>query len=153
MPLITFETPDLLIDLPDLLVNDVVIAKQKALFLALVYEPTIDKLIIKVKVIPYANNHGEYGEPLDDGKSMFISREIELVSSNDNLVNCETGVKVCRVSEEYLTGETEEDPLTFNPLLEGIKYAKQVEYWKHVAANSPVVLNAAIQSNIIANFL
>ena len=31
--------------------------------------------------------------------------------------------------------------------------AKQVEYWKHVAANSPVVLNAAIQSNIIANFL
>lgn len=154
MPKLTFNDPILTVEIPDL-VNDTTVVKRKAEFDYLLYQPKDSIVNIGIKIIPFSNMaDGSYGNRLDVAGSNYVVQNMEIKSVIDNLVDCMTGEKICKESEEWIIDNSDpENTLpVLNTLLLGKTYARQFDYWHHVASTTPVVLVEAIRQNILSQF-
>lgn len=151
---IEFNEDVLIVELPNQVIGSTII-KQKAELNYLLYQPKDHILKIGVRIIPFAQSEkDEFAARLDSlPGSNFRIVERELSALLDMLVDVTTGAELCKLSEQYSIDNSDADnPIqTLNPLLEKKDYARQFDYYQHVAKNVPVVIEQLISAKILEN--
>ena len=87
MPIYPYEIVDILIDIPDKIINDTIIKRKIQLF-TMTYNQKSKYLVLNWTIRHYAHNDGEYGEYLG---TLIPDKSRESIADNETIVNVQTG--------------------------------------------------------------
>lgn len=133
MPLISVNTPAIVIPIPDFVIGDTIIKRTATLF-TMIYNQSIKELVLTWTVKHYAKdgeNVGDYlGKDIPDWSK-------QSVADNSTMCDAATGVPI-----EKINLGTEEEPVMEYP---NINYMGQYDFFWGMAEQHPIVVHSLIR--------
>ena len=133
MPLIPFETPRIVIDIPDLEIDSTVIKRQAEVF-TLLYNQNSKEVAVTYTVKHYSDCDGQPGEYM--GKTI-VDWSKETIADNTTMCNTENGHPIEKLPE----GDPDADE---NGYPRNLNYMGQYDFFYMLAQTQPVQIHSLI---------
>lgn len=141
MPLIELPDTELVVDIPDIVVNGITF-KRKAHSHTVQIEDIDKRVVLHILVYYYGTDN----MPIDN-ESIGIKPYLRTLTADNNyLVDATNGMPLCALSEQFVKGEDDAD--VENPVLAGKTYVREFQLFAQMQTQ-PVVINDMKRNKIV----
>lgn len=136
--LIPYNTVNIIINIPDLIINDTII-KRKAVLFTMTYNQDSKYLALTWIVKSFSNNNGEYGESLE---SVIPDYSHNSIADNTIFVNPQTGEILPPIITPITDSQT--GYITYN-VDYSVDYMSQYDWFNMIAESQPIQVHTMIR--------